>query len=125
MMAGTETVIERNETLTAPTPALKEEAKPDTLDFDPAVLREKYLAERDRRLLNGGINQYRLVEDSLAHYIRDPYCEPFERDPVDLNVDVLIVGGGYGAQLCAVRLLEQGITSFRLIEKGGDFGGTW
>jgi cyclohexanone monooxygenase len=42
-----------------------------------------------------------------------------------LDIDVVIVGGGYGAQLVAVRLLEQGITNFRLIEKGGDFGGTW
>ncbi len=124
-MAGTETVVERTETLAVPTPALKEEAKPDILGFDPAALREKYLAERDRRLQNGGIDQYRPVEDSLSHYIKDPYCKPFDRDPVSLNVDVVIVGGGYGAQLVAARLLEQGITNFRLIEKGGDFGGTW
>lgn len=124
-MANPETALQQNETLTTSTPALNEQAKPDGLDFDPAALREKYLAERDKRLQNGGINQYRLVEDSLAGYLKDPYCTPFERDPVDLDLDVAIVGGGYGAQLVAVRLLEQGITNFRLIEKGGDFGGTW
>jgi hypothetical protein len=124
-MANTDTAVERNETLTTPTPALEQEAKPEGLDFDPVKLREKYLAERDKRLQNGGINQYRLVEDSLASYLKDPYCEPFEREPVDLDLEVAIVGGGYGAQLVAVRLLEAGITNFKLIEKGGDFGGTW
>ena len=124
-MTSTDTFVERTETLTVPTPALKEEARPDALGFDPAALREKYLAERDVRLQNGGITQYRPVDDSLTHYLKDPYCKPFERDSVHLDVDVVIVGGGYGAQLVAVRLLEQGITNFRLIEKGGDFGGTW
>lgn len=40
-------------------------------------------------------------------------------------MDVVIVGGGYGAQVVAVRLIEAGVNNFRIIEKAGDFGGTW
>ncbi|OAL36465.1 hypothetical protein AYO20_04361 [Fonsecaea nubica] len=96
------------------------------VDFDPKALKSKYLTERDKRLDNGGFNQYRPVEGSLLGYVEDPYVEPgFTRDPVDLDCDVVIIGGGYGGQLVAVRLIEQGINNFRIIEKGGDFGGTW
>ncbi|KAF2159384.1 hypothetical protein M409DRAFT_30135 [Zasmidium cellare ATCC 36951] len=97
--------------------------------FDPVKLKEKYLAERDKRLQHGGgINQYRLVEErgQFAHYLDDPWVEPgFTRDPVSEQVDAIIIGGGYGAQLIAVRLIEQGVKNIRLIEKAGDFGGTW
>ena len=37
----------------------------------------------------------------------------------------MIVGGGFGGLLAAARLQEAGITNFRIIEKAGDFGGTW
>ncbi|KAK3704517.1 hypothetical protein LTR37_013800 [Vermiconidia calcicola] len=97
--------------------------------FDPVALKDRYIAERDRRLKHGGgINQYRLVEEKgqFAHYLTDPWVEPgFKRDPVKEEVDVVVVGGGYGAQLVAVRLLEKGVRNVRLIEKAGDFGGTW
>ena len=102
------------------------EAKPGEPDFDAAALKEKYIAERDIRIKNGGLSQYRLVEGTLSTFNKDPYVEPgFTREPLNLNLDVVIIGGGYGAQLTAVRLLQQGITNIRLIEKGGDFGGTW
>ena len=97
--------------------------------FDPVKLKERYIAERDKRLKNGGgINQYKLVENDgqFAHYLNDPWVDPgFTREPVKEEVDVAIVGGGYGAQLVAVRLVEAGITNIRMIEKAGDFGGTW
>ena len=97
--------------------------------FDPVKLKERYIAERDKRLKHGGgINQYRLVEINgiFKHYLTDPWVEPgFTREPVKEEVDVVIVGGGYGAQLVAVRLIEAGISNIKLIEKAGDFGGTW
>jgi cyclohexanone monooxygenase len=106
--------------------------KPKDLPFDPDALRNKYIEERDRRLkygqAKGGIAQYRLVEHGgpFAHYLRDPWVKPgFTRDPIDEQVDVVIIGGGYGAQLVAVRLIEAGISNIKIIEKAGDFGGTW
>ncbi|MEY4361485.1 MAG: hypothetical protein RL391_791, partial [Actinomycetota bacterium] len=57
---------------------------------------------------------------------RDPYVEPgFTRAAVREEVDVVIVGGGFGGMIAAYRLTTLGITNFRIVEKGGDFGGTW
>ena len=106
-------------------------AKPKDLPFNPDVLKTRYIEERDKRLkygqAKGGIDQYRLVEHGgpFAHYLQDPWVKPgFSRAPADEQVDAVIIGGGYGAQLVAVRLIEAGITNLRLIEKAGDFGGT-
>lgn len=95
--------------------------------FDPVKLKEKYLEERDKRLRrNQGVEQYRLIDGAFNHYLKDPWIEPIgDRSPVDRTVEVVIVGGGYGAQLVAVRLLEAGIKDIQIVEKAGDFGGTW
>lgn len=103
-------------------------ATEEDLPFDPAALQAKYLEERDRRLArNEGIEQYTLLDgDHLSHYFEDPWVEPgFTRDPIEEETEVVIIGGGYGAQVCAVRLIEAGVNDFRIIEKAGDFGGTW
>lgn len=113
--------------LTIPAEDLQVKAEAESLEFNPEVLKAKYLAERGKRIHNGGLDQYQTVESALPARIQDPYVEPgFTRDPVDEDeCEVLIVGAGFGAQLIAARLIEQGITNIRLIEKGGDFGGTW
>ncbi|KAJ4989059.1 Pentalenolactone D synthase [Stagonosporopsis vannaccii] len=105
----------------------QELADQEPLAFDPKALKEKYLAERDRRLArNEGVEQYTLLDGKLAHYLKDPWIEPgFERAPIEEETDVVIVGGGYGAQVVAVRLIEAGVKRFRIVEKAGDFGGTW
>ncbi|KAF1918054.1 hypothetical protein BDU57DRAFT_446546 [Ampelomyces quisqualis] len=102
-------------------------AQEQTLSFDPAALKEKYLAERDKRLArNQGVEQYLSLDGKLSHFLEDPWVEPgFERAPIEEEVDVVIIGGGYGAQVVAVRLIEAGVNNFRIIEKAGDFGGTW
>lgn len=99
----------------------------ETLPFDPVALKEKYLAERDKRLArNQGVEQYITLDGPFSHFLKDPWVEPgFTRDPIEENVDVVIIGGGYGAQVVAVELIKAGINSFRIIEKAGDFGGTW
>ena len=43
----------------------------------------------------------------------------------DSRPDVLIIGGGLGGLLAGCRLREQGVEKIRIVEKGGDFGGTW
>ncbi|HSP97827.1 MAG TPA: NAD(P)/FAD-dependent oxidoreductase, partial [Candidatus Dormibacteraeota bacterium] len=96
------------------------------LGFDPDALRAKYREERDRRLRADGNDQYLEVKGELAHFVDDPYVAPgFTRAPLTDAVDVVVIGGGFGGLLAGARLREAGIDDFRIIEKGGDFGGTW
>ena len=98
----------------------------DELGFDPAALRAKYLDERNKRLRTEGNAQYREVTGDLQRFTDDPYIEaPIVREPVTEEIDVAIVGGGFGGMLAAVRLKQAGLGNFRIFEKGGDFGGTW
>ena len=96
------------------------------LDFDPAALREKYRLERDKRLRADANAQYVEVEGDFRHYVEDPYIEAsIVREPLTDTVDVVVIGGGFGGLLAAARLREAGVDRIRILEKGGDFGGTW
>ena len=97
------------------------------LDFDPEALREKYKAEREKRLRTDGEDQYVEAAAEFARYADDdPYADPeFEREPLDIDLDVAVIGAGFSGLMTAARLKERGITNFRIIESGGDFGGTW
>jgi len=98
----------------------------DDLGFDPAALKKKYLAERDKRLKAEGNEQYREIKGEFARYLEDPYVEPgFTRAPLTDEVEVVVIGGGFGGLLAGARLREAGIEDIRMIEKGGDYGGTW
>ncbi|MDO8432612.1 MAG: NAD(P)/FAD-dependent oxidoreductase [Candidatus Binatus sp.] len=96
------------------------------IDFDPEVLRAKYREERDKRVRVDGNEQYVEVKGDYSRYVDDPYVAPgFTREPLTDDVEVLIIGGGFGGLLAGARLREAGVQSIRMIEKGGDFGGTW
>ena len=96
------------------------------LGFDPEALREKYRSERDKRLRADGNEQYQEVTGDFSHYVDDPYVEPgYSRAPLADEVDCIVVGGGFGGLLTGARLTEAGVKRVRIIEKGGDFGGTW
>lgn len=96
------------------------------LSFSPEALKEKYRIEREKRLRPDGNVQYRDLSGVYADFDKDPYVEPgFTRPAVTEKIDVLIVGGGFGGMLAGVRLRQAGVDSFRIVEKGGDFGGTW
>jgi cyclohexanone monooxygenase len=78
----------------------------------------------DKRLRADGNEQY-IDISRFAHYLDDPYVAKIDRAPVTDEVEVVVVGGGFGGQLAAARLKEAGVNDIRIIEKGGDFGGTW
>jgi cyclohexanone monooxygenase len=101
------------------------EGEADTIEFDPDALREKYRLERDKRMRDDGNEQYIEVAGDFARYVDDPYVAPIEREPLTDAVDVVIIGGGFGGLLAGARLREAGVEDIRVIEKGGDFGGTW
>jgi len=78
--------------MTAP-PTGSQSPKRDDLGFDPDVLRERYRAERDKRLRPEGIGQYRTLTGDFAHYAEDPYAPPLTREPLTDEVDVVITPG--------------------------------
>ena len=96
------------------------------LVFDPAALRERYRVERDKRLRDDGNDQYVEMTGSFAHYLDDPYIVgKTNREPVTDEVDVVLIGGGFGGLQAGARLRDAGIKDIKIIEKGGAFGGTW
>jgi cyclohexanone monooxygenase len=99
----------------------------DATAFDPDALREKYRQERDKRVRADGEDQYVELAGRFARYAEtDPYADPtFTRPPLTDEVDVVIIGGGFSGMMAAARCKEAGLTDIRLIEAGGDFGGTW
>src|ERR1700741_3066104 len=98
----------------------------EDLGFDPDALRERYRQERDRRRRPEGNAQYIEVKGDFSRYVDDPYVEPgFTREPFTDAIDVLLIVAGFGGQIAAAKLRQAGIDDFRIIEKAGDFGGTW
>ena len=100
--------------------------KQDSLGFNPDELRQKYRLERDKRGRVDGNDQYLEVKGDFSYFVEDPYIdEEISRDSLEKTFHTVIIGGGFGGVLSGARLREQGIDDFRIIEKGGDFGGTW
>ncbi len=91
-------------------------------------IKAKYAAERDVRLdyRPPGSDMYMAAEGEFADYERDPYATELpERDPIDDEVEVLFIGGGFSALLTSARLRERGVEDIRIVERGADVGGTW
>ena len=98
----------------------------EELDFDPDALRTKYREERDKRLRVDGNDQYQEVTGDFSDYVDDPYLEEvIERAPLNDEMEIIVIGGGFGGLITGARLREAGFEKIRIIEKGGDFGGTW
>ncbi|MFD3488432.1 flavin-containing monooxygenase [Streptomyces sp. NPDC058665] len=91
-----------------------------------AELRRRYRVERERRVRPDGARQYLAADARFGYYADDPYAgETPEREPLRDRVDVAVVGGGFGGILAGARLRQRGVGRVRVVEKGGDFGGTW
>ena len=92
--------------------------------IDKEALRRKYIEERDKRLRPDGNDQYLEVKGRLAHFLDDPYTPVAEREPRTDHVTFAFIGGGFAGLATGARLVEAGISDVRIVEKGGDFGGT-
>ena len=94
--------------------------------FDVEALRQKYAQERARRLRPDGIAQYVEIAGEFARFADDPWADQkFTREPLTDEVDVAIIGAGFGGLLTGARLRELGVQSVRLIDRAADVGGTW
>src|SRR5215469_11771549 len=94
--------------------------------YDPDAVRAKYLAERDKRLLPGRADIRDLRTDGFfARYRDDPFTPRIERDPVTVDADVVIVGGGIAGVLAGARLRQAGLQRICIVDAAGGIGGTW
>jgi len=92
--------------------------------IDTESLRRKYREERDKRIRADGNDQYLRLADEFAHYRDDPHTPYTERVALTDHRTVVCVGGGFAGLVAAARLREAGV-DVRIVETGGDFGGTW
>jgi cyclohexanone monooxygenase len=98
----------------------------ETPEIDLDALTRKYEEERAKRLRAEGLGQYQEAKGAFARFAQDPNSDPdFVRDPVRRDADVLIVGGGFGGLLAAAHLRRQGVEDIVIVDRAGDFGGTW
>ncbi len=92
-------------------------------------IKKRFADERDLRLSYRpqGTGQFTSdLSGDLAKYAEDPFSQDAQaRDPIDDTVEVLFIGGGFSALLTSARLRERGVESIRIVERGGDVGGTW
>ncbi|MAV51120.1 MAG: monooxygenase [Hyphomonadaceae bacterium] len=92
--------------------------------FDKETVKKKYARERNKRLRSDGNDQYQRL-DEIEAMLHDPHTPVVERKPVHDHVTFTFVGGGFAGLVVGARLKQAGVKQVRLIDKGGDFGGTW
>ncbi len=92
-------------------------------------IKTRFAEERDLRLSYRPEGTEQFTSDltgELGKYAIDPFSkDPEAREPINDTVEVLFIGGGFSALLTSARLRERGVESIRIVERGGDVGGTW
>ncbi|EMD23011.1 flavin-containing monooxygenase [Amycolatopsis azurea] len=97
----------------------------DRAGLDIDALRHKYRAERDKRLRPDGRRQYVRLGNQFDKALGDPYTPVIARPPRTEHTTVICIGGGFAGLVTGAHLKEAGIGGVRIVEQGGDFGGTW
>ncbi|MBO6557756.1 MAG: NAD(P)/FAD-dependent oxidoreductase [Pseudomonadales bacterium] len=87
---------------------------------------EEQARYRDYKEARRGAADYMTMEGEFARYLDDVYSEdPIQREPLDDECEILVVGAGFAGLLLWHKLSEAGFKDVRFCEKGGDVGGTW
>ena len=111
----------------SPAPAARTKRRKPQEYYDE--VKQKFAEERDLRLdyRPEGTDQFTSeLTGSLEKYSIDPHAQdPSPREPLCDTVECLFIGGGFSALLTSARLREKGVESIRIVERGGDVGGTW
>ena len=92
------------------------------------LFREKYAAERDKRLTKEGAGQFQAIDftGKFSEFDTDPHVDgPREAGPMSLDLDVLVVGAGFMGMTAGIELGKRGISNYKILDVAGDFGGTW
>jgi cation diffusion facilitator CzcD-associated flavoprotein CzcO len=94
--------------------------------YDPDAVRDKYLAERAKRMTPSRGVIHDLKRDArFAKYTRDPFTPVRDRDGVSDDVDVAIIGAGMAGVVTGAKLRDAGVRKITLIDTAGGIGGTW
>jgi cyclohexanone monooxygenase len=92
---------------------------------DANAVRQKYREERAKRLRADGIDQYIRIADHFPEYLDDPCMPIAARGARTDHVSFAFIGGGFAGLVAGARLKENAVSDVRIVDKGGDFGGTW
>ena len=99
---------------------------PNAISFDREAVNDKYAQERTKRMIEGRAATRDLsVDEHFSSYRDDPFAPFVERDPIDDEIDVAIIGAGLAGVLAGADLRSAGIERIRLIDGAGGIGGTW
>jgi cyclohexanone monooxygenase len=105
---------------------LRKSDVPPISEIDVPAIVARYAHERERRLRSGGAKDYVAPKGGkLPDYAVDPQHDPVPREPVEREIDVVVLGAGFGGVLAAYHLTKQGVDQFVLLDTAGDFGGVW
>ena len=81
---------------------------------------------RDFKESRRGAADYMSMEGEFSRYLEDVYsADPVEREALDDECEILVVGAGFAGLLLWHKLRNAGFEDVRFCEKGGDVGGTW
>lgn len=95
-------------------------------EIDVPTILEKYRQEREKRLRPDGQAQYAEPAGAFDDfYGYDPHIPVADREAISEDLDIAILGGGFGGVLAAFHLRRAGLDTFRNIDHAGDFGGCW
>jgi cation diffusion facilitator CzcD-associated flavoprotein CzcO len=89
------------------------------------ALRDKYRAERDKRVRDDGNSQYIEPTGRFIHFVEDPYVAVAPREPKLAEIDVALIGAGFAGLCAGARLKDAGVEDVWLIDGAGDVGGAW
>ena len=99
---------------------------PKAISFDREAVNHKYAQERSKRMIEGRAATRDLSADEhFSAYRDDPFTPYVERDPIDDEIDVAIIGAGLAGVVAGADLRGAGIERIRLIDGAGGIGGTW
>jgi len=110
---------------------------PSPEDLKIYAIQQKYAAEAAKRIRPEFGGQFIALKDAEERFRvleQDPWADHDALNARQNTKDgkqykFVILGGGFGGMILAVRLIEAGLTNgpddVRIIENGGGFGGTW
>ncbi|MEZ5742973.1 MAG: NAD(P)/FAD-dependent oxidoreductase [Sphingomonadaceae bacterium] len=99
---------------------------PAAEDIDIPALKAKYREEREKRMRKDGQKQFvKMSEETPVDHLFDPYTPIAPREPIDGEIDVVVLGGGWTGVCAAIHLKNAGVEDFYMVDHAGDFGGTW